>query len=419
MNKLIVRPVRDDIAPVAMRDRICQDLRSRVERGEWSVGEKIPGRAKLAQEYGVDVTTLQRAMSALLSEGVFRADNRRGTFVAFQEDQPGESAPEETRSAQRREIAKSIANNRIAIIGQVKPSPDAVYTPANFWLPAIQSLETELSEEGFVIQFYNRSLPDSSSTDILTMVEKAASDNPAALVIAGAIRADPDIDEVVDRTLSLEVPSVFMSDSDLQYDIDQVYFNHKQFGFLAAQRLLKAGHEQIVFLATYDVPWIHERAEGVRSAFRQYGIDEQAMRILPTTARAFSTDPEFIDSGYEIGRSMVKSGDKFTAVIAANDHIAFGFIKAAEEAGRVAGRHYNIIGFDDDDYARTVSLSTYRPPLLAIGSEAARALSLAFTGRSVRAKIELSPGFIARSSTNPIPGLTPRTLSYHRRHRRE
>ena len=43
---------------------------------------KIPGRLALAREYGVDLTTIQRAIADLQADGTFRAIGRQGTYVA-------------------------------------------------------------------------------------------------------------------------------------------------------------------------------------------------------------------------------------------------------------------------------------------------------------------------------------------------
>lgn len=43
-----------------------------------------------------------------------------------------------------------------------------------------------------------------------------------------------------------------------------------------------------------------------------------------------------------------------------------------------------------------------------MGTKAARILALGLKGNTSRARIELSPSFIARSSTNTIGGMIPR-----------
>ena len=42
----------------------------------------LPSRQSLAREYSVDLSTVQRAVSEMLTDGTLRADSGRGTFVA-------------------------------------------------------------------------------------------------------------------------------------------------------------------------------------------------------------------------------------------------------------------------------------------------------------------------------------------------
>ncbi|MDR3708475.1 MAG: substrate-binding domain-containing protein [Capsulimonadaceae bacterium] len=409
MNTHSIKAARGGIAPVPMYDRIAEDLRDRLQRSEWAQGEKLPGRARLAKEYGVDLSTLQRAILLLLSEGLLTADSRRGTFVAH--DNGGPARQPEMRDAPKDVEAHGAV---VAVIGHVAPDVKEWSIPSRFWLPAIQSVETHLSAEGFTIQFYNRYMTGDEYRPILEVLQRALADGVAAVALLGAGDEDRDLNAVVDALHAAGCPNVFVGIGELDYDIDQVYFNHRRLGFLAAQRLLRAGHERIVFLATHDIPWMRVRAEGARDAFRQFGVINGSLDVLPAIPPPKDEEFDPQQAAYEIGRRMIESHEPFTAVIAANDFIACGFVRATTEANILPGVDYNIIGFDDDESARLVSLSTFRPPLAAMGTEAARVLSAALKGNAARTRIELSPSFIARSSTNPLKGIAPRVLKYHR-----
>jgi len=65
---------------------IAADLRSRIVRGEYGAGDRLPTRAELRAAYNVTSDTLQRALNWLLEEGFVVSDGRRGTFV--REDPP-------------------------------------------------------------------------------------------------------------------------------------------------------------------------------------------------------------------------------------------------------------------------------------------------------------------------------------------
>ena len=61
---------------------IVAQLRDMVMNGELRPGEQLPGHRDLARMFGVSVTSVREAISALVSAGVLEAHHGRGTFVA-------------------------------------------------------------------------------------------------------------------------------------------------------------------------------------------------------------------------------------------------------------------------------------------------------------------------------------------------
>ncbi|MFI9624858.1 GntR family transcriptional regulator [Streptomyces sp. NPDC052042] len=61
--------------------RVAAALRTRVEAGEWAVGDKLPSRARIAEEYGVGQSVAQRAMERLIIEGILEGRAGSGTYV--------------------------------------------------------------------------------------------------------------------------------------------------------------------------------------------------------------------------------------------------------------------------------------------------------------------------------------------------
>lgn len=61
--------------------QVADALRVRITAGEWVVGEKLPSRARVAEEYGVGQSVAQRAMERLIIEGVLEGRAGSGTYV--------------------------------------------------------------------------------------------------------------------------------------------------------------------------------------------------------------------------------------------------------------------------------------------------------------------------------------------------
>ena len=67
-----------DIAPTK-KDMISQRILSRVRSGHYI--SRIPGERALAREFGVDVKTVNRAVTELVNRGLLTRKRGRGTYV--------------------------------------------------------------------------------------------------------------------------------------------------------------------------------------------------------------------------------------------------------------------------------------------------------------------------------------------------
>jgi GntR family transcriptional regulator len=63
--------------------QITDDLRRRIQAGEWT--GRLPSEKTFAQEYGVAVNTVRKAMAALRNEGLIQTDKGWGSYVTGSE----------------------------------------------------------------------------------------------------------------------------------------------------------------------------------------------------------------------------------------------------------------------------------------------------------------------------------------------
>ncbi|MGW3628357.1 GntR family transcriptional regulator [Streptomyces sp. NPDC000880] len=61
--------------------QVADALRARIQAGEWAVGDKLPSRARFAEEYRVGQSVAQRAMERLIIEGLLEGRAGSGTYV--------------------------------------------------------------------------------------------------------------------------------------------------------------------------------------------------------------------------------------------------------------------------------------------------------------------------------------------------
>jgi GntR family transcriptional regulator len=62
--------------------RIADDIRARIEAGEWAPGDALPSRKAMAVEYRVHEQTLRLAYVLLRQTGILEGERRRGVYVA-------------------------------------------------------------------------------------------------------------------------------------------------------------------------------------------------------------------------------------------------------------------------------------------------------------------------------------------------
>ncbi|WP_128431016.1 GntR family transcriptional regulator [Streptomyces cyaneus] len=60
---------------------VADALHARILAGEWAIGERLPSRARLAEEYGVGRNVTQRAVDHLIVEGLLEGRAGSGTYV--------------------------------------------------------------------------------------------------------------------------------------------------------------------------------------------------------------------------------------------------------------------------------------------------------------------------------------------------
>lgn len=61
---------------------VCDDLRSRIESGEFSAGELLTPEYQLAEEYGVSRGTIRAALQELVNDGVVITKHGSGSYVS-------------------------------------------------------------------------------------------------------------------------------------------------------------------------------------------------------------------------------------------------------------------------------------------------------------------------------------------------
>jgi GntR family transcriptional regulator, N-acetylglucosamine utilization regulator len=74
-------PFQLEVGPIPFYHQVYLDLRSSIDDGRWTEGHRIAPERELAEQYGVSVITVRRALGELAREQRIERTRGRGTFV--------------------------------------------------------------------------------------------------------------------------------------------------------------------------------------------------------------------------------------------------------------------------------------------------------------------------------------------------
>jgi DNA-binding LacI/PurR family transcriptional regulator len=119
----------------------------------------------------------------------------------------------------------------------------------------------------------------------------------------------------------------------------------------AVRHLLDLGHKTVWHLAGPEGSFASER----RTAAWRSLLQAESRTVPPVLRGDWSAD-----SGYAAGLKLAENPD-CTAVLAANDHMALGLLRAFREKGKSVPEDISLVGFDD-----VPESSSYAPPLTTV-----------------------------------------------------
>lgn len=409
MSQVVTKTKQPKLPPASSFRRIADDLREKIRGGQLAAGGLLPGQRAIANEYGVSVGTVQQAVSQLLAEGLLRTEGGRGTFVADSDVVAVPPVAAATWGASRSPQADA-PRARPVTLGIVAhlTSEMAEADVYNTWQrKVVHALERTLSEEGETqLRFFNLERPDGTMLPLREAVLALLSEDVDALAIVSPTRSmtEEEVDAVYAAVRDAHVPSVLISHQDFARPIPNVFYDSRIAGFQAASHLLRQGYERLIFVAPIDADWVEQRLEGAREAVRLAGRSVETLAFVPEEGRVpAQVGVDFAAQGAEAFQMVLRNGLAGAGVIAANDSVAIGLLRAAVAEGLTAGTDYGLVGFDDEPESRTLGLTSLHPPLEAMGREAGRLLLQAIHGEedSMTMQLRLRSHLIARASSRP------------------
>lgn len=156
----------------------------------------------------------------------------------------------------------------------------------------------------------------------------------------------------------LNVPLVVLNRSSIEPSYHTVSFDQEGAVTMIMELLIGFGHKKIACITgTLETPTGQARLSGYSNALKSSG--------LPYQLNLVESGDYHMNSGYEACNRLISKRIPFTALVAFNDNMAVGALKALEEAGIKVPDQVSIVGIDNDPVTRffNPTLTTVELPI--------------------------------------------------------
>lgn len=213
--------------------------------------------------------------------------------------------------------------------------------------------------------------------------------------------------------LNRRLPVVIIGDRDNVIDVDTVEVSSYRAGMCVAKHLTSLGHHSIAFISTtlneQNIIRV-KRMEGIRAVLE--APNRNCRLTVKSREISAAEDIGAPDIEHKVGYSLTKEcleDEDITAIIGANDMVAYGIMDALMDQGFGVPDDYSVCGFDNifPSGMKSISLTTVENHMAEKGRNAFDILykRIKQSGQRLRSpaecitRIEYPPRLIIRSST--------------------
>lgn len=264
-----------------------------------------------------------------------------------------------------------------------------------FFTEVARAVEGTASEHDNVVILCNSGGSNDKETNFLRLL---AGQRVRGILLTPS-RANEDEQAKIARS---PVPVVLL-DYSAGTEFCSVSVDHIRGGRLAADHLLDLGHRAIAFVGGSDEIRQHaERFQGASAAIASRGLDpaNALIRIV--------TDTIDTEAGSAIIPTLLDLERRPTAILCANDLLAFGVYRGLSHAGIAVPDEMSVMGYDDIDVAADwiVPLTSIKQPAASMGRAATLLLLEHSSGLQshTHQQIVFQPSLVARQSTASVSG---------------
>lgn len=279
-------------------------------------------------------------------------------------------------------MARSLQQNKTKTIGLIVPDIANPYYPG-----IVRGVEDVARELGYTVILCNADRSRERTQQYLRVLREKRVDG---IIFTGGGAVE---DAIQGDFLDGKVATVVIGKH--RANLPAVRVDNIEAAREACGYLVKQGHNDILTIAGPETSTTaQDRLKGFRKALCEFGIIQRTERIVKGNF-------EF-EGGYSAIQNMLRSGiGNVTAVIAQNDLMAIGAIKALNEKKIRVPEDIVVLGFDDIPVASYYNpkLSTVAVPVYELGTTAMRVIGQLLKGNQVPQVTTLEAKLVLREST--------------------
>lgn len=290
--------------------------------------------------------------------------------------------------------ALALRSGNTKTIGLIIPD---IHNP-HFW-EVVDGVEQEADAAGYHILLSSIAPENKHAEDIFTNLSNRRIDG--LIMVPSFVYHSKEAQKTLARLVRRRVPIVgIMADhGDVTYHIDRVISDYRDVTVEAMTYLLSLHHRRIGFIFGIALPELgQDRLRAYRESLQAAGLPVDPDLVV-------ACGPTMEDS-YHATRQLLELPARPTALLAINDLLAIGALRAIRDANLDVPRDISLLGYDDVPFANYLipRLSTASKDGERLGREAFKLLlaRLQDPGRPLQ-KIRLPARLILRESTGPAP----------------
>lgn len=293
-------------------EKMKLELRQRILAGEWAFGSRLPSSRQLARQYACSVNTVERAIRDLVTEGLLKRENRKGTYIAN---------------------GVTGFNNKSGLIATF-----ATELNHPLWASALKGIEDFIQPFGYNLMVASDSQDGRKLENLVRNIIAKRVDGVILSPIDDLNRENSN-EMLLSMLQNNGIKIVFFDRYLYNSNIPYVCSDNLKGAYRLTQYLIENGHRRILFIRKSNSTSVKERMAGYQQALLDKGLDyDEGLNVL------FSREDR--DSFSQLKEKMRQL--EYSAVIAVNCEVAQYAYQILHEMNLKIPANVTLVTFDPE-----------------------------------------------------------------------